>query len=90
MTRITKLELEQRLIASQRDNVALREQLSVLRAQLASAAQTMQAGCEQAQANAAQQLYRAAAPRPARSLPSHFAAARELAMRTGRSVRVGA
>ena len=34
MSRTTKPELERQLIASQRDNAALREQISVLRAQL--------------------------------------------------------
>ena len=92
MARTTKLELEQQLIASQRDNAALRMELSTLRAELERAARTLQVGSEQEQANAAQRVYHATRPaQPTqRQLPAHFIAARELAMRTGRSVKVGA
>lgn len=105
MARITKVELEQQLIASQRDNAALRERISILEAEVArlsalavDAAQTLQSGDEQAQADAAQRVYREAktadwptapvAPKAKRQLPAHFIAAREAAMRLGRCIKV--
>ncbi len=47
-TRITKPELEQALLASQRDNAALREQISVLRLQLSMAEQCIKDTSDQA------------------------------------------
>ena len=86
MARTTKLELEQALIASQRDNHLLREQNSVLRAsnevlrtKLAEAAEDKTTTADWPKA-----------PRAERKLPAHFVAAREAAMRLGRVVRVGA
>lgn len=82
MARTTKLELEQALVASQRDNAALRTELSVLRAQL-----------DAAQRDVALPSVRSDWPTAkvatGRKLPAHFAAAREAAMRLGRSVKVG-
>lgn len=62
---MTKLELQQRLDAVLKENVALRHELSVARADV-------------------QRMQRASEVRR----PAHFEAAREAAMRLGRSVRV--
>lgn len=138
MARLTNAELNRLLIESQQANAALRQELSIARAdlervryelaqadglcdvvrdyqeevahlteqliglqnQLYDAARTLQSGSEQEQAHAAQQAYRAAAPKPAKrpytpcvgvrdeSLRERMARARELAMKTGRAVRL--
>lgn len=73
-SRTTKPELERALIASQRDNAALREQLSIAQAQIALLSKP--------------RATPVAWPTATRPLPAHFAAAREAAMRMGRSVKV--
>lgn len=77
MSRTTKLELEQALIASQRDNAALREQLSIAQAQIAMLSTPKATPVAWPDA-------------PQRTLPAHFVAAREAAMRLGRAVKVSA
>ena len=103
MARITKVELEQQLVASQRDNAALRAEVSVLRAEvarlsaqpLAPQAQPQAAGAagsaaaDWPTAAQAQRVQRVAVQRTTRQLPAHFVAAREAAMRLGRAVKVG-
>lgn len=76
MARTTKLELEQRLAAAQQEVVALRHEVSALRAD------------NERLRGKATRVDWPAAPR-AHKLPAHFAAAREAAMRLGRSVKVG-
>lgn len=80
MARTTKHELEQQLIVSQRDNAALREQNSVLRAEIDRLSRTE----PQPWPTVKQHLI------ATRKVPEHFAAAREAAMRLGRSVKVSA
>lgn len=79
MARTTKLELEQRLAAAQQEVVALRHEVSALRADNERL---------RGKPVAAERADWPAAPR-AHKLPAHFAAAREAAMRLGRSVKVG-
>lgn len=99
MARITKIELEQQLIASQRDNAALRHELSVLRARVAQLEhEAQEATCAGDDTGPvagpgdvlAKPVVRADWPTAPRKLPAHFVAAREAAMRLGRVVRVGA
>ena len=98
MARITKVELEQQLMCKGKELAAAREEISVLQAEVerlrrlaGAAAEALQQGDEQAQANAAQRIYREArpsVPHTRRPLPAHMQAAREAAMRLGRVVRV--
>lgn len=110
MARTTKLELEQQLIASQRDNAALRLALSEARANVESLRTQYRElstaydyqSAELAETNTEREALRQslAVTRIERNhlqgqvnerkVPAHFAAARELAMRTGRCVKVGA
>lgn len=102
MARTTKLELEQALIASQRDNAALRLALSEARANVESLrvllrneeirheeANTEREALRQSLAVTRIERNHLQGQVNERKVPAHFAAARELAMRTGRCVKVG-
>lgn len=80
MARTTKIELEQQLIATQRDNAALRAEVSALRAEVDRLSRTEPRTWPTVKQHLA----------GGKSLPAHFAAAREAAMRLGRSVKVSA
>lgn len=91
MARTTKLELEQALIASQRDNAALRLALSESRANVESLRTLLRNEEHRVAMLSTPKATPVAWPdAPQRTLPAHFAAAREAAMRLGRAVKVSA
>lgn len=88
MAQVTKLELSQRLEASLKEVVALRQRISVLEAECARKERELAALAEQqrSQAPKAQRVVR----RTPWQRPAHMEAAREAAMRMGKVVRVEA
>ena len=99
MARLTNAELNRLLIESQQANAALRQELSVLRAELERVRKEL-ANAKQAQADAAQQTSARPPAHPAKrpyvpfanvrdeALRERMMRAREMAMKTGRAVRL--
>ena len=80
LNKMTKAQLVEHAAAQGREITKLREQLSIAQARPTRAAHTV----DWPTADEVQ------APRAPRTLPAHFVAAREAAMRLGRAVKVGA
>lgn len=80
LNKMTKAQLVEHAAAQGQEIARLREQLSIAQAQPTRTARTV----DWPTADAVK------APRAARTLPAHFVAAREAAMRLGRAVKVGA
>lgn len=83
---MTKLELEQRLLASQRDNEALRLQVATLQGDVAALKAQLEAAKAHGELNRVLRQRIATPEQLARRMA--MAAAREEALRTGRTVRV--